>query len=1029
MSLIKITILAEDETADATESAKKRAKQLEDSVQNVTNRLKSLGVATLAAFTLSLNVFADFDKGVREIGALLNEVTNESIASMGDEIRALGIEYGQTADVMTKARIDVINEGFTDAADSAQLLSAAAKLASGSVSEVSKTTEVLTSVLNAYKLGASDSIRISDMLFTTVRLGRTTIDDLASTIGKAADIAPTLGVSFEELSAGVVTFTNQGLKTEKAVDALQAIMESLLNPAAAMKTALADIGFESGASAVRTLGFAETLRLLTEGINETDLAARFPNVREMKTIFPLAGEAATKFRDNLDTIRNSTGATDVAFEKMTTSASFQITQLQERWRGVMIDMGKAAVPVLNALTSLVESFTSLSGVAQTSILTIGGLILSISLLSPLVKVLNASLVTTGISMTGLATAIKGLFASLGPTGWLIIGLSALIPIIAGFDSSLQAAESQLTTTATVLDNMGRSVETVEENLRKSNQELETFVENIESFNISQLENEIAKLEQKKLEITLGIKPGESFEEQFSLDDITNVGEDLTFDFDFVTTGVDATNQAISSVGENLEDLTGVIDRQIEAAKSKLMELQGTAGGLSGDIPPVKIGLEVDDNELLAEFESILTGLKRQATDLKAKAIIDIETKGEISQKVQDAINEIQSAIPVVQGQIDKLVDSSFDKNMAAVEEFFAETGEDFDAFNDEWIKKLADRKAKELELEIQKRDALKSLRDEFLLSDQEREVQHLINRLNLWNENWRQLEEGQRIFNEAMTQINNKFRSDERVEWMGMITDIQQAWTNQIAGVAFDVIDRNFEVLTRNMRNDFGEFISEMVASFLKALARMVAEALAAKLVEKIFGGGTGGAAGAGGGGLGGALSGAGVGAAIGGPLGGAIGAGLGLAGLLNQGGIIGGDRQLGPNERIAIMFPSGKDTVPAMLTPGEAVIPADTVSRNRPLIDSLLGNSPLFAQTGGVVQDNQTLIGSSSVRESTVSSQTIINVSPQFVINSQSLDPVAARNAIIEFVRSDAFRREMKRSVNNGDLPIEVDSKRAEVI
>ena len=65
----------------------------------------------------------------------------------------------------------------------------AMKLAKGGFTSGAKAVDVLTTALNGYKLKAEDTTKISDLLITTQNLGKTTVDELASSMGKVIPIA------------------------------------------------------------------------------------------------------------------------------------------------------------------------------------------------------------------------------------------------------------------------------------------------------------------------------------------------------------------------------------------------------------------------------------------------------------------------------------------------------------------------------------------------------------------------------------------------------------------------------------------------------------------------------------------------------------------------------------------------------------------------------------------------------------------------------------------------------------------------
>ena len=71
---------------------------------------------------------------------------------------------------------------------------------------------------------------MSDILFTTVRLGKTTIRELAASIGTAAGMAASAGISFGDFNAMVATMTLSNPRTPRVMTQIRAMINNILNP-------------------------------------------------------------------------------------------------------------------------------------------------------------------------------------------------------------------------------------------------------------------------------------------------------------------------------------------------------------------------------------------------------------------------------------------------------------------------------------------------------------------------------------------------------------------------------------------------------------------------------------------------------------------------------------------------------------------------------------------------------------------------------------------------------------------------------
>lgn len=384
MSNLIVRILAQNMTGKGFAGATASSQKFKASIQRTTAALGRMSIVAASIGVIGLKKFAEFDTKVREIGTLLGDVTDGELKRMKKEVEAMSIKFGQSVDKMAKAKYDIISAGFTEASESAKLLDVSARLASAGVTEVSKTADVLTSILNAYGKSANDAEHFSDILFTTVRLGKTTVDELASGLGRAAAIAPQVGVSFEELAAATATLTAGGQSTDEVVTALTATMSTFLKTPPELTQRLEDLGFASGKAALEQKGLGGALEALTQNMTETEIAAFFPNIRALRAVFPITGSLAQKFSSNIEEMGNVAGATDKAFKIVAEGIEFRLKQLGQRAEAILRNFGAWAADV-------VDAFLKWDNASKNLAISIGLLVIAIKLLGlPIALIITAA---------------------------------------------------------------------------------------------------------------------------------------------------------------------------------------------------------------------------------------------------------------------------------------------------------------------------------------------------------------------------------------------------------------------------------------------------------------------------------------------------------------------------------------------------------------------------------------------------------------------------------------------------------------
>lgn len=336
-----------------TQKLQKRSAGLSSGVKKLAVGIGGLlivrGVAR--AFSSALGKFSEFQKGMAEV-ATLTDFTTKEIRKMGDETLKMSRQFGQAIKPLTKARYDIVSAGFADIREQTLLLTAANKLAIAGVTDVSTATDLLTSVLNAYGLAAEDAEAVSDDLFTTVRLGKTTIPELSEALGKILPTAKGTGVGLKELSAALATTTASGINTKESVTALNALIFGLSAPASAAGKAFKKMGIETKNADGSMKKFNDVIKQF-RGKTLEQIKELIPEREAAKAVLALANNY-DKLNENVNEMAETTGAVQEGFETMTDTISFQLDKLKQGFETTFIEVfrGDAAPAVVEALKEM-----------------------------------------------------------------------------------------------------------------------------------------------------------------------------------------------------------------------------------------------------------------------------------------------------------------------------------------------------------------------------------------------------------------------------------------------------------------------------------------------------------------------------------------------------------------------------------------------------------------------------------------------------------------------------------------------------
>ena len=359
--------------------------------------------AGLAAFaTGAAKMAVDFEDSIAKVSTIMD--TGEmSVGEMEDAIVSLSNETGIAAGDIAENVYNAISAG-QDTADAVDFVRQSTKLATAGFAESGDTLDILTTILNAYGLEAEQVTNVSDMLIQTQNLGKTTVAELSSAMGKVIPTANASGVALDQLCAGYAIMTANGVATAESTTYLNSMMNELGKSGSTTDKILRE---QTGKSFSELMAggasLADVLEIV-DGAAKADgksMGDMFSSAEAAKAGMILLGDSTESFNSTLGEMRKSTGATDTAFEKMQTT-SYDIKIALNELKNTTMQFGQtimsSAAPMVEQFTekvhSLCEWFGSLDEGQQQTIIKVG---LVVAAVGPLA--IGFGKVAQGISST------------------------------------------------------------------------------------------------------------------------------------------------------------------------------------------------------------------------------------------------------------------------------------------------------------------------------------------------------------------------------------------------------------------------------------------------------------------------------------------------------------------------------------------------------------------------------------------------------------------------------------------------------
>lgn len=183
-------------------------------------------------------------------------------------------------------------------------LQIAGKAAVADMGDVSTAVDGLTTVMNAFKIPFQDAQKVADIMFTTVKNGKTTFGELASNLATVAPLAAANGIAFEQVSASIATLTQQGTPTAQAMTQIRAAIIGL------------NQNLGDGWAKTMTLQDAFAKMVQKAGGSQVKLKELMGSIEGVSAILSMTGQNAKMASQHLKATSDSADSTEEAFKKM-----------------------------------------------------------------------------------------------------------------------------------------------------------------------------------------------------------------------------------------------------------------------------------------------------------------------------------------------------------------------------------------------------------------------------------------------------------------------------------------------------------------------------------------------------------------------------------------------------------------------------------------------------------------------------------------------------------------------------------------
>jgi TP901 family phage tail tape measure protein len=327
----------------------------------------ALGAATGAATAIAVQgtrEYARFAHSMAEVSTMIRENVSANTEALSLGIRELAQIIPQSTDILSTALYDLLSASVP-VSESMSLLKTSGKAAVAGMSDVLTAANLATGTMNALGIAFSESQKVFDIAFSTVRAGKVTFTELAGALGQVLPSASKMNASIEEVYGSIAFLTKNALSADMASVSLARAFDGLGEKAAKLEKMGVKVFGEAGeyVGIVRVIEqIAGRLAGLTEQAKVNVLQEMGFEIRAARAITVMANNLDA-FRTTMLQVTDSAGAMEDAFDKMKDTLINQWIILKNNIKDLGITIGEefggAAVAAIGYVTAFVKDVNRL----------------------------------------------------------------------------------------------------------------------------------------------------------------------------------------------------------------------------------------------------------------------------------------------------------------------------------------------------------------------------------------------------------------------------------------------------------------------------------------------------------------------------------------------------------------------------------------------------------------------------------------------------------------------------------------------
>ena len=312
---------------------------------------------------LAIQDMIAFQKQLSTVNTLLKG-SREELNKFADEFINLSIRTGQAKEDIANGAYQALSSGVAKE-DLVNFLEVATKTAQAGLTTTETSIQTISSIMNAYKMSATEATDIADWLLTVQNKGVTTVGELGAYLSEVTSISASLNVTLDDVGAALAQMTQNGNNTAKSTTMLKTMLSELSKEGNKAADIFKEIAGQSFRDFIAHGGDLQgALNLMEDHAKRTNksMVDLFGSVDAGNASLNLTGLNAKKFAEKLEDMKNKSGELNTAYEIATANIKSEWDKLcnamDSKWRSLVTWLEKPIYITLKTVRKAVDGDNS-----------------------------------------------------------------------------------------------------------------------------------------------------------------------------------------------------------------------------------------------------------------------------------------------------------------------------------------------------------------------------------------------------------------------------------------------------------------------------------------------------------------------------------------------------------------------------------------------------------------------------------------------------------------------------------------------